>query len=104
MIGSISSSAVLAWLLSSEIKTGDEETVLAISMLYTRVRESGTLADKPCSGAPPVTIVRQDNYICQRHLRDRFLTAESTCSEVIGVHGVPVSRYTVRNCLLEQRI
>ena len=32
--------------------------------------------------------------IRQRHLRDRFLTAESTCSEVVGNRGVQVGRYT----------
>jgi len=68
-----------------------------ITRLTRRVRETGTIADRPRSGAPCVTTVSQDNYIRQRHLHDRLLTVESTCSEVVGNHGVPVSRYTVRN-------
>jgi len=82
-------------------------TELHVAGLFTRpVRETGTFADRPRSGVPRVTTVRQDIhffYIRQRHLRDMLLTAESTCSEVVGNRGVPVSRYTVRNRLLEWR-
>ena len=55
-----------------------------ISRLVQRVRVTGTFADRPRSGAPRVTTVRRDNYIRQRHLRNRFLTAESTTHLVIG--------------------
>ena len=44
-------------------------------------------ADRPRSGRPLVTSVRQDNYVRQRHLRDRFVTAESTSRLVVGKHG-----------------
>ena len=38
---------------------------------------------------------RQDNYIRQRHLRDRFQTAVATASVVIGNRGRPIHRRTV---------
>ena len=75
-----------------------------IARLVQRVRATGTFADRPRSGAPRVTSVGQENYIRQRHLRDRFLTAESTSRLVIGNRRVPVSRYTIRRRLLAQGI
>jgi len=66
----------------------------SITVHTRRVRENGTFADRPRSGAPRVTTVRQNNYIRQHHLRDKFLTVESTCSKRVGNRGVPVSRYT----------
>ena len=35
--------------------------------LIRRIRVTGTFADRPRSGRPLVTSVRQDNYVCQRH-------------------------------------
>ena len=61
-------------------------------------------ADRPSSGRPCVTSVRQDNFIRQRHLRDRFVTAESTSSVVVGNRGRPISRYMVRRRLRERGI
>ena len=72
-----------------------------ILRLIRRVRDTGTFADRPRSGRPRVTSVRQDNYVRQRHLRDRFVTAESTSRVVEVNHGRPVSRHTVRNRLRE---
>ena len=70
--------------------------------LVRRVRVMGTFADRlPRSGRPRVTSVRQDNFIRQRHLRDRFVTAESKSRVVVGNHGRPISRYTVRRRLRE---
>ena len=43
-----------------------------IIRLTRRVREARTFADRPRSVAPRVTTVRQDNYIRQRLLGDRF--------------------------------
>lgn len=51
-----------------------------------------------------MTSVRQDNFIRQRHLRDRFVTAESTSRLVVGNRGRPISRYTVRRRLRERGI
>ena len=71
--------------------------------LVRRVRVTGTFADWPRSGRPRVTSVRQDNFIC-RHLRDRFVTAESTSHVVVGNHGCPISHYMVRRRLRERGI
>ena len=54
-----------------------------ISRLVQRVNVTGTVDDRPRSGAPRVTSIRQDNLIRQRHLRDRFVTAQSTSYAVI---------------------
>jgi len=40
----------------------------------TRVNAAGTTADRPRPDQPRVTTVRQDNYIRQRHLRNRRLS------------------------------
>ena len=75
-----------------------------IRRLVRRVRVTGTFADRPRSGRPCVTSVRQDNFIHQRHLRDRFVTAESTSRVVVGNRFRPISRYTVRRRLRERGI
>ena len=75
-----------------------------VTRLVQRVNATGSLADRPRSGAPRVTSVRQDVYIRQRHLRDRFVTAQSTSSLVLGNRGRTISRNTVRNRLREHGI
>jgi len=75
-----------------------------IVRLIRRVRDTGTSIDRPRSGRPRVTSIRQDNYIRQRHLRDRFVTAQSTSRIVVGNRGRPISRHTVRNRLRERGI
>lgn len=77
---------------------------MTIVRLIQRVRDTGTFKDRPRSGRPRVTSVRQDNYIRQRHLRNRFLTAVSTSRVVVGNRGRPISRHTVRNRLRERGI
>ena len=72
--------------------------------LVRHVRVRGTFADRPRSGRARVTSVRQDNFTCQRHLGDRFVTAESTSRVVVGNRGRPISRYTVRRRLRERGI
>ena len=72
-----------------------------IRRLVRRVRVTGTFADRPRSGRPRVTSVRQDNFIRQHHLHDRFVTAESTSRVVVGNRACPISRYTVRRRLRE---
>ena len=69
---------------------------LTIRRLVRRARVTGTFPNQPRSGRSRVTSVRQDNFIRQRHLRDRFVTAESTSHVVVGNRGRPISRYTVR--------
>ena len=75
-----------------------------ILRLVQRVNTTGSLLDRPRSGAPRVTSVGQDNFIRQRHLRDRFVTAQSTASVVVGNRGRTISRITVRNRLREHGI
>ena len=75
-----------------------------ILRLIRRARDAGTFIDRPCSGRPRVTSIQQDNYIRQCHLRDRFVTAESTPRIVVGSCGRPISRHTVRNRLRERGI
>jgi transposase len=75
-----------------------------IVRLVSRVNTTGSLSDRLRSGAPRVTSVRQDVYIRQRHLRDRFITAQATFSAVICNRGQTVSRNTVRNRLRERGI
>ena len=75
-----------------------------IPRLVRRVRVTETFADRPRSGRPRVASVRQDNLIRQRHLRDRFVTAESTSRVVVGNRARPISRDTVRRRLMERGI
>ena len=75
-----------------------------IARLVQRVNTTGSLPDRPRSGAPRVTSVRQDVFIRQHHLRDRFTTSQSTSSVVVGNRGRTVSRNTVRNRLREREI
>lgn len=51
-----------------------------IFRLHQRFVATGSVADRPRPGQPRVTTRRQDNFIRQRHLRDRFTTAVSTAS------------------------
>ena len=74
-----------------------------IRRLVRRVTVTGTFADRPRSGRPRVTSVRQDNFI-RRHLRDRFVTAESTSCVVVGNRARSIRRYTVRKRLRERGI
>ena len=66
-----------------------------ISRLWNRFRQSGSTADAPRSGRPRVTTPTQDRFIRLRHLRNRFLSAQS------NVQALPcnqrISRQTVRN-------
>ena len=73
-----------------------------IARLVQRVNTTGSLSDRPRSGAPRVTSVRHYVFIRQRHLRDRFTTSQSTSSVVVGNRGRTVSRNTVRNRLRER--
>ena len=75
-----------------------------IRRLVRRARVTGTFADRPRSGRPRVTSVRQHNFIRQPHLRDRFVTAESTSRVVVGNRGRPISLYTVGRRLRERGI
>ena len=66
-----------------------------ISRLWNRFRQSGSTADAPRSGRPRVTTPAQDRFIRLRHLRSRFLSAQSTVQALPG--NQRISRQTVRN-------
>ena len=75
-----------------------------ITRLVHRVNVTGSLSDRPRPGALRVTSVRQDTHILLHHLGDRYVTAESTASLVIGNCERTISRNTVRNQLRERGI
>ena len=66
-----------------------------ISRLWNRFRQSGSTADAPRSGRPRVTTPAQDRFIRLHHLRNRFLSAQSTVQALPG--NQRISRQTVRN-------
>ena len=66
-----------------------------ISRFWNRFRQSGSTADAPRSGRPRETTPAQDRFIRLRHLRNRFLSAQSTVQELPG--NQRISRQTVRN-------
>ena len=65
------------------------------SRLWNRFRQSGSTADAPRSGRPRVMTPAQDCFIRLRHLRNRFLSAQSTVQALPG--NQRISRQTVRN-------
>ena len=69
-----------------------------ISRLQQRLRLTGSTIDRPRPGQPRVTTPRQDGYIRQLHLRNRFQTATATGGMVVGGRG-SVSAQTVRRRL-----
>ena len=66
-----------------------------ISGLWNRFRQSGSTADALRLGLPRVTTPAQDRFIRLRHLRNRFLSAQSTVQALPG--NQRISRQTVRN-------
>lgn len=72
--------------------------------LIRRFNATGSVADRPRPGARRVTTARQDVFIRQRHLRNRFLNAQSTASIVVGTRGRTIHRRTVANRLRERGI
>ena len=72
-----------------------------ITLLYQRLRQTGTTNDRPRSGRPRVTKRRQDRYMCLSHLRYRFRTAVETAQVTPGTHNNRISTDTVRNRLRE---
>jgi len=75
-----------------------------ITRLVTRVNATGTTADRPRPGQSRVTRVRQDNYIRQRHLRNRFATAQSIAKAMVGNSGRSLHHDTVINRLRDHGI
>ena len=75
-----------------------------ISRLSRKLAVTGSTKDRPRPGASRVTTRRQDNFIRQRHLRDRFTTAVSTAAGMRGRRGRNISRFTVSRRLKDYGI
>lgn len=56
------------------------------------VTETGDVIDKPRSGRPRVTSLRQNNLLRQRQMWDRFVTAEYTSCLVVGYLSPDIQR------------
>jgi transposase len=72
--------------------------------LVQRQQATGTVADRPRTGAPRVTTARQDRGLRRQHLQDRFLTAAASARATQGRNGGTISSRTVRRRLLEGNI
>ena len=75
--------------------------VSTIERLVRRLRETERVADRPRSGRPRVTSLRQDRDIRLAHLRNRHLTATETAVNTVGSHNRRIHPKTVRNRLRE---
>ena len=60
--------------------------------------------DRPRTGQPRETKTRQDAFLRQRHLRDRFTTSIATSRDVVGRHGRRVYPRTMRRRLRKSGI
>ena len=74
-------------------------SISTIQRLWTRVQDTGSTNDRPRSGRPRVTTMRQDRRIRVLHLRERLRPATVTAVEVRGTHNARISAQTVRNRL-----
>ena len=72
---------------------------LTIVRLMSRVRATGATADRPRSGRPKVTTLRQDRQIRLIHLRKCFLPASVTANRIPRRHNPRISAQTVCNML-----
>jgi transposase len=70
-----------------------------ISRLWNRFQHTGNVAERPRSGHPRKTTVRQDRYLSNMAKRQRFENAVRLNSDFRTATGVCVSSQTVRNRL-----
>lgn len=75
-----------------------------VSRLRTRLRETGSTANRPHARRPRVTTPAQDRYIRLEHLRNRVRPATRTADETVGLHNRRISAQTVRNRLREANL
>ena len=78
--------------------------VRTIYRLQQRVQATGTSSDRPRSGRPPVTTLRQNRQIVRHHLQNRFARATQTARTTIGTHQRPISDDTVRRRLRDRNL
>ena len=72
--------------------------------LVKRINVTDIFSNKSRSRAPRVTSIRHDNNICQRHLRNRTVTANSAYLIANGNRGRAISRNTTQSQLKYRRI
>uniref|UniRef100_A0A3P8TW82 Transposase Tc1-like domain-containing protein n=1 Tax=Amphiprion percula TaxID=161767 RepID=A0A3P8TW82_AMPPE len=70
-----------------------------ISRLAARHRTTGSVCDRPRSGAPEVMDRNDDRYLRTYALRHRYATATQLQTCLREVRGTRVSRQTIRNRL-----
>ena len=75
-----------------------------VQRLQSRLHLFGNTNDRPRSGRPRVTTVRQDRHIRLTHLRNRMQTVVQTAATTAGIHNQRISDQTVRNRLRESGI
>ena len=66
-----------------------------ITRLVRRYRQTGTVNDRPRTGRPRATTLRQDRTMSVMHLQNRFKTTTSTAREIPGRNRPRISRDTV---------
>ncbi|KAJ8305247.1 hypothetical protein KUTeg_017204 [Tegillarca granosa] len=67
--------------------------------LWSKYRQTGSVADRPRRQRRRVTTYRQDRIITLSYLRNRFLNSTMTSRRKIDIHGRTVSSQTVQNRL-----
>jgi transposase len=70
-----------------------------IARLWNRFQHTGNVAERPRSGRPRNTMVRQDRYLSDMAKRQRFQSVARLNSDFRTATGVRVSAQTVRNRL-----
>ena len=78
-------------------KLGVSQSV--ISRLVHRFRDTGSVGERPRSGAPRGTTCNDDQYLRTYALRNRDLTTPVLQSRLREVRGTRVLRQTIRNRL-----
>lgn len=71
----------------------------SIQALWSKYRQTGSVADRPRRPRRGVTTYRQDRITTLSLLHDRFLNAKMTPRRIVGIHSRTVSSQTVRNRL-----
>ena len=76
-------------------------SIITISRLTIRLRQTGNTNDRPRNDRPRVTSQHQDRHLRLNHLRNRMITAEDTARRTPGLANVRISDYTVHRRLRE---
>ncbi|CAC5418005.1 unnamed protein product [Mytilus coruscus] len=80
-----------------DVANAFNSNVRTIQRLRERHNTPNSTNDRPRTGRPRVTTLRQDRYILRHHLQNRFLCATHTARQTIGINQRPISDDTVRH-------